>query len=458
MPSRRAVACSFALLAYLAVRLWLATTPGYPPDIGQFKLWALQAEQDGLAALYAGGADHDFSRFDYPPLYAYVLRVIGWSYSFFEQDALARQADSTLLTVLVKLPALLADLAIALLLARLARGTRAVVPLVAAWLLNPATLLDGGHWGQPDSIHSGFVLAAFAWLAGALGAARGLRASAVGAWVLLTLAALMKPLGAPFFPLLLAASLLLTGLASTLLGALASLATAALLFAPFVARFGVAEIGARLLGDVTIMSFTSVNAHNLWWLVGPWRDSERPGLLGVTATQAGLALFLAALAALIVLAVRRHRQRRAGLHAAQLLLLAGALAAAFFLLSTHLHENHLFAALPLLLGALAAAPAGNGARRPLVLLIAALSLGVAWNLVAHDFAWRHAWPFNAGEPRAYVGDAPEGVLPRGEHLAGTLGSWWNLLCGAALVAFVFGGGLVRLAWSGALPAERDEPT
>lgn len=472
MPRRRAVAWSLALLAYLAVRGWLATTPGYPPDIGQFKLWALQAEQDGLASLYGGGADHDFSRFDYPPFYAYVLRAIGWIYSFFEPDALARQADSTLLTVLVKLPALLADLAVALLLARLARrgargdggngnggsgGNGGAAPwLAAAWLLNPAVLLDGGHWGQPDSIHSGFVLAAFAALSGGLGAARGTRRSAIAAWVLLTLAALMKPLGAPFFPLLLTASLLLTGVASTLFGALASLATAALLFAPFVARFGVEAMAARLLGDVTIMSFTSVNGHNLWWLVGPWKDSEAPWLLGATATQVGLALFLSALAALLVLSVRRHRQRRAGLHAVQLLLLSGALATAFFLFATHLHENHLFAALPLLMGALALSPAGNGARRPLALLIAALSLGVAWNLVAHDFAWRHVWPFSSGDPRAYVGDAPEGVLAGGEHLAGTLGSAWNLLCGAALAAFVFGHGLVRLAWSGALPAERED--
>ncbi|MBM4014671.1 MAG: hypothetical protein FJ293_06880, partial [Planctomycetes bacterium] len=113
------------LLAYLALRFALLTTAGYPPDIGQFKLWALQAEQDGLAALYGGGADHDFSRFDYPPFYAYVLRTLGWLYSFVEPDALRRQADSTLLTALVKLPALLADLAVALLLAAIARRSAA---------------------------------------------------------------------------------------------------------------------------------------------------------------------------------------------------------------------------------------------------------------------------------------------------------------------------------------------
>ncbi len=455
MPRSRVALC---LLAYLALRLWLATTPGYPPDVGQFKLWALQSQQDGLASLYAGGADHDFSRYDYPPLYAYVLRTIGWIYSWFEPDALRRAADSTLLTVLVKLPALLADLAIALLLAWIVRATarapsarRVALPIVAAWLLNPAVLLDSGHWGQPDSIHSGFVLAAFACVGGVLGPSRGSFASIVGGWCLLALATLMKPLGAPFFPLLLAASLLVGGLRRTLAGGLAALATAALLFAPFVATFGVREVAERILGDVTIMSFTSVNAHNVWWLVGPWQPSERPWLGTVTATEVGLALFLCALAALIVLLVRRHRARRAGIHGAQLLCIAALLAAAFFLLSTHMHENHLFAALPLLLGALAAAPPGNGARRSVRWIAALLAFGIAWNLAAHDFVWRHRWPFSIGPIEGELPAGSDGAMHGGERLAGTLGAWWNLLAGVALTAFVFGAGLMRLAWSSARP-------
>lgn len=451
------------LVAYLALRAWLATTPGYPPDVGQFKLWALEAEQDGLAALYGGGAEHDFSRYDYPPLYAYVLRAIGWAYSFVEPDALARRADSTLLTVLVKLPALLADLAVAALLAAIARRAQggsgaaggrapALAPLVLAWLLNPALLLDSGHWGQPDSIHAGFALAAFAWLGGALGPARGTAAGVAGAWCLLALAALMKPLAAPLFPLLLAASLRIGGWRRTLRGAAAAVATAALLFAPFIARHGLAAVAQRVAGDVTIMSYTSVNAHNAWWLVGPWRDSEARWLGPFSATQLGLALVLAALAALVALALRRDRQRRAGLHPAQLLAIAAGSAAAFFLLATHLHENHLFGALPLLLGAIAAAPAGSSSRRAAWMLFAALSFGVAWNVAAHDFEWRHAWPLSLGAGDPYLGDAPEQPLARGEHLAGTLGTLFNLASAAAFGAFLFGGALVRLAWRPGLPA------
>lgn len=453
---------ALVLLAYVALRCWLATTAGYPPDMGQFKLWALQSQQDGLASLYAGGADHDFSRFDYPPLYAYVLRAIGWVYSFVEQDALRREADSRLLTFLVKLPALLADLAVAAALVAIARRRAAsratngaangaangangsATALAFAWLFNPAVLLDGGHWGQPDSIHAGFVLVAFASLGGALGAARGSTRSVVGAWIALTLAALMKPLGAPFFPLLLAASLLAGGLARTLLGGLASLATAALLFAPFVAAHGARAVAERIVGDVGIMAFTSVNAHNVWWLHGPWRDSETPLVGAVTATHLGLALFLASLAALVVLLVRRHRARRAGIHGAQLLAIAAMAACAFFVLSTHMHENHLFGALPLLLGALAAAPVANSRRRHVARLVAALSLGIAWNLAAHDFEWRHCWPLSLGP--ATIGDGGP-AMARGEQLAGTLGALWNLATAAALAAFVFGAGLVELAWS-----------
>jgi len=444
------------LLAYLALRFALLTTAGYPPDIGQFKLWALQAEQDGLAALYGGGADHDFSRFDYPPFYAYVLRTLGWLYSFVEPDALRRQADSTLLTALVKLPALLADLAVALLLAAIARrsaaGTEpkvargAAVAVAAAWLLDPAVLLDGGHWGQPDSIHSGFVLAAFATIGGALGPARGTRRNAALAWSWLALAALMKPLGAPFFPLLLAITLLTSGVAAAACGALAAAAVAVALFAPFVAEWGVATMVERLLGDVTIMAYTSVNGHNLWWLFGPWRDAESPLVGPLTPTHLGLLAFAVAMVAVIVLAVRRHRGRHAGLHAAQVLALAAFLATAFFLVSTHLHENHLYGALPLLLGAIAAAPPQNSTRPLAWLLFAALSLGVAWNVAAHDFVWRQCWPFILGADAPFVGDAPDQRLPRGEWLAGTIGTWWNLACGAALATFCCGASLQRLPW------------
>jgi hypothetical protein len=240
--------------------------------------------------------------------------------------------------------------------------------------------------------------------------------------------------------------LLTAAAAAAAIGATAAAAAAGLLFAPFVAEWGVTAMAERLLGDVTIMSYTSVNAHNLWWLYGPWRDADQSLVGPLSATHLGLFAFAGALSAVIVLAVRRHRERHLGLHAAQGLSLAALLAAAFFLLSTHLHENHLFAVLPLLLGAIAAAPPRNSALPRAWLILGGLTIGVAWNVAAHDYAWRQHWPLSLGADTPFVGDAPEQRLPRGEWLAGTIGTWWNLAFSAALAAFCCGGALQRLPW------------
>ncbi len=495
------------LLAYLALRLWLATTPGYGPDIGQFKLWSLLAVRDGVGHLYASeGPAHTFAGYDYPPFYAYVLWVIGKLYTCFEPDALAqvadrrvfttleletlaRTVDRTLFTVLIKLPIVLGDLAIAWLLVRIVRGrarglagareggleggqledgsaasrSAATVAggwLALAWLFNPAVLLDGGDWGQPDCVHSAFALAAFAVLGGAIGPAAGGTGdrprACVLAGILFAVSARMKPLAAPLLPLLLAASLVRCGWRATLLGGAAAITTGLLLFAPFLAASGVAVVAKRILFDVGIMSFTSVNAHNVWWLAGPWSDSEQPWLGPLTPRWIGLLLVGGFLAALLALGWRRHRARRAGLDAAQLLALAGGVVFGFFMLSTHMHENHAYAAIPLLMGALAAAPTGGPARRALVRCLALVTIGVVLNLVPHDFTWRDHWPFTLGAQTPYRADDLVHVLPLGEYVAGWFGTLWNLATCAVLFAWLFGAGLVRLPWRTELPAPAAE--
>jgi len=450
-------AARWAWLAYLALRCALLFTPGYGADIGQFKLWSLLAAEHGVARLY------ESSDFDYPPLYAYVLGAIGRTYDLIEPDALARRADSAAFTALVKLPALLFDLLIAglLLAAGRAAAPRPIGPggrahgepgagPAAAYLLNPGVLFVGACWGQPDAVHSFFAAAAFA----ALPECRGARRPAAGAalaWSLLALAALMKPLGAPYFPLLALIGLLAAGARATLLGACAAAAVAAVVALPFVVQSGLAPITGRLLRDLGLMAWTSVQAHNLWWIVGPWRDAEAAWIGGWNARQAGIALFLAFLAALCARAWIVHRARRAGLHRSQSLALAGALGFGFFMLSTHMHENHAFAAVPLLLAAIAAAPRGNGARRLLAWLVAAVSAGLLLNCAAHDPWLRERWPLALGGPSGYAGDAPGRTFLAGEWIAGWIGTIWNLLAFGALCVFTFGEGLRRLAWRPGLP-------
>lgn len=411
------------LLAYLALRWALGVDPGYTYDVQAYKRWMLAASTYGIARVY------ETSDCDYPPLYVYYLYPLGKVYAAVRPpaggdpataDGAARLefSDGPLLTFLVKLPPLLMDLALASLLFGLARrvGTRwtptpghkgggaraptrtapvrasATPGLVVAglYLANPAVLFDGGYWGQPDSIHSFFVLAAFVTLGGR---------RAWPAWVLLTLATLMKPLGAPFFPLLGILSLAWHGWRGSLAGGASAAATAALVFLPFMLAGQMGTTFDRVVGDVGAMPFTSVNAHNLWWALGGWRDADVPWIGPFSLTHLSMALFGVLYAGVLVRAHRLHRAARSlgigTVSQPQALALVFLIALGFFMLSTHMHENHLFMAIPLLAPLLLV---GGSWQRRMRVLFVALSFAVLANMVLHDLTIPERPPFIWGGP------------------------------------------------------------
>ena len=87
-----------------------ATTRGYAADIGTFSAWAGHAA-DGLTSFYSPGY---FA--DYPPGYIYLLWVIGKL-----RLVLGIDFDTPAFLVLLKLPAILADIATAGILFMLSR-------------------------------------------------------------------------------------------------------------------------------------------------------------------------------------------------------------------------------------------------------------------------------------------------------------------------------------------------
>ena len=382
-----------ALVFYLLLRWVLATQPGYVYDVKLYKNWALYAARDGVEEIYS-----QHSGMDYPPLYAYILYPFGKIYLGAVPEAASaldenKLLDSPTLTVLVKLPCILFDLAIAGLLALWVRR-RSVLdgpgdrwPRLLPWLylLNPVVLFDSAYWGQPDAIHSAFTLAAFLWL--------GWGRSAWPSWVLLTLATLMKPLGAPFFPLLGVVSLVRHGFKSTLVGGIAAIATGLLVFAPYIATGRMDETISRVVGDVGAMSYTSTNAHNLWWALGGWQNSEVPWLGPFTATQVALAIF--GIFYLGVLLVGHHLHGRGwslaallpkanpegGISHPQMIGLAFVVGFGFFMISTHMHENHMFIVVPLL-APLTILPGPK--QRWIRGMFLAASIGCFLNLVLHD--------------------------------------------------------------------------
>lgn len=369
------------LAVYVALRLLLGLVPGYLPDLAYYTRWAIAAAAD-LPAVY------ETADVDYPPGYLYPLWLVAEAWGAVAPFAPADEMlERPAWMLALKLPPLGFDLAAAGLL-RLAvgragawgeRGDPARAGRLAAWayLVNPAVLWSSGYWGQTDAVLGALVLAAV------LAAAAGRAGMAGALWCAATLT---KPLGAPYGPLLAWWSLTRAGLGGAARFALGAALAALLLLAPFLLTGRGPALLDRLTRDLDAMPYTSVYAHNLWWLLGPWRDADAPWLGPLTPKALGLAAF--AVASVVVLwAVGRRDAAadRRGSAAARLLHAAAAVAATFFFLSTLMHENHLFVAVPLLL-------AVAGRDRGLALLAAAASVACFANMFLHDLVVPRALP------------------------------------------------------------------
>ncbi len=430
----------YTLLALnLLLRIVLATLPGYANDVDSYKRWGLGAARSGLAAAYEN------THVDYPPLFLYVLSGVCKIYLLVDPEASPDNLpDATLLTFLVKLPHLAADLLLAALLFN-------VVSVLGTWgsiragpshgrtaallfLWNPALLFGSAYWGQPDGLHGALAFGALAALA--LG-----RCATSG--VLLSLGGLMKPLAAPLVPLLAVAAGASRGVRGFVTAGVGGLLAAVVVFLPFLLTGRIGPVLQKVLLDVEAMPFTSVNAHNLWWLLGSWQNANASWLGPVSAKGFGLTLFLALYAALLVRALpwMRDATASAGEFGARLYLTAAAVVTSFFFLSTHMHENHMFLTVPLLL-------AVAGRSRELCLLALGASCAVFLNEALHDLALPHALPL-LGRPSPVLDP----------HL-GTPYSWIQLVgsfVNALLVAAVFAGTL-REAWRIADESPSGTPT
>jgi Gpi18-like mannosyltransferase len=333
---------------------------------------------------------YEATRVDYAPLYLYVLYGLGKLYLAFEPDTLPGELpDGAGLTMLVKSPHIVADLLLAWLLARLVAGAGSWGPryrdpgwgrlAALLYLFNPAVLWGSGYWGQPDAIHSLLAVASVALLA---------RGALTGSGALLAAGGLMKPLAAPLVALVAVAAGWRRGLRGLLYCAAGGLGVAVLVFLPYLLSGRIVPVLRKVLFDIEAMPFTSVNGHNLWWLLGPWQDANAPIWGPVTPKFAGLTLFLALYAALLAASVVWMRAKpplQPGEYSARCFALAGAVTCGFFFFSTHMHENHLFLAVPFLL-------AVAGRSRTLAAVAAAVSVAVFVNMALHDLALPYRLP------------------------------------------------------------------
>lgn len=350
-----------AFLASLLIQLALCALPDTMGDLLGYRVWARTLAREGLAGAYwpMPSADRNGGMaiaVDYPPVFPYLLLLIGRS---------CAGCSDAVVESLIRVPLVLANLALGLLIFADARRWDAGQAGLSAMLyvFNPAVLFDTCYWGQADSLCALFLAASVVTLT----------RKPEWAWGLLALAALTKPLAYPFIPLALLVTIRRFGWRRSLsaVGAFALCASLALL--PF---WGIGRLGAllrALLLQLDAMPYMSVNAHNLWWLLQggtPWIDARAKAIGPLSSEQLGIALFAVFYAVTLLRAWRSADERATRLAFASVAL-------GFFMLSTHMHENHAFDVLPLLLLAGAACP------RPRV-FVALVSATLLANMLLHD--------------------------------------------------------------------------
>jgi len=306
--------------------LRLACAPivrGHPIDVGDFMAWADHAYQEGLANFYNGDI---FA--DYPPGYIYVLYVLGAVRSWLGLDPASPAS-----VLLIKLPAMLADLATAGLVYRTAsrlRDERTALLAALLYALNPLVFADSVVWGQMDAVFCLFV----ALMVVALQDKR-LPAAAV----FFVVAALIKPQSLMFAPLLLFS---VRKRRETAKAALYALAACAVIVLPFAVRQGPLWIFKHYHAMFSLYPYATFNAFNVYALLGA--NGAQTGQTRLGIPYAGWDLvFLAAIVALTGALLLKSRRDGKMFYAAFLVSML------VFAFKTGLHERYGYTAAALAL-------------------------------------------------------------------------------------------------------------
>jgi dolichyl-phosphate-mannose--protein O-mannosyl transferase/Gpi18-like mannosyltransferase len=334
------------LLAGLGLRLLFIGSTGFATDVTTFVAWTLSLLDNGLPHFYAktGFAD-------YPPGYFYILAIFGHLWAPFR----AMDPQYNLLRIVVKLPAVLADLGVGWLIYTI--GRRFAAPAIAlgaaaVYLLNPATIMNSADWGQIDSVAGGFALLGAYLLLKSDDAAFGTFSWAIpAAWVSLAYSLLIKPQAAVLIVLFIAFAYADPArrrerIVATGVGIVAAFVFSILLVVPFHPTAN--PIGAlqwllqRYEFGSSVYDYNTVNAFNLWAIRGAMWTKDNL-LIGWGPFQLpqyvwGIALVVASLG-LVVWRYLQERTAGAFMESCAIALLG------FFILSTRMHERYSFDAL-----------------------------------------------------------------------------------------------------------------
>jgi Gpi18-like mannosyltransferase len=330
-PTSLAIGFVAALAAGIVIRVFLLPTEGLRGDLDQFVLWVHGIAVDGLPNAY----DQNLS---FPPVMAYVWGLLAAVQPAFQT---VTDASDPAIRALMKAPASVADIGLALLVAFALRDRpRWAVIGAAAIALHPAVIDISAWWGQYESI---YMVSALAAVICAVNGRNGLAAA------LLAVALMTKPQVLPFLVPFAAWFWATGGWRGLLRAAAIGLVVIVVLWLPFIPAGGPANYLKNLAEyQAEIFNILSLRAWNLWWIVqslfaGGGFVADDVAFIGpLTLRHVGYVLtgLLSLLVAVVVARDPRPRTLIVGL--------AGATLIAFCFL-TSMHERYAYGALVFLM-------------------------------------------------------------------------------------------------------------
>ncbi|WP_425803554.1 hypothetical protein ACHOLT_18205 [Desulfitobacterium sp. Sab5] len=329
IPSDKHKLLIFTILCIgLLWRISLATwVTGHPYDLSTFLNWANTAA-NRFSQFYTG-LSTGRSASDYPPLYIYVLYLIG--------KAISISWLSPYAVLLLKLPSILADILTGYLIYKLAEKHltwEKSALLSAFYLFNPAIFINSTVWGQVDSFFTLIIVTAVILLT----------EQKIGlAAVFFTAAILMKPQGIIFIPVLgfeLIRQLKQKNWKIVFKAILAAMLTTVILVLPFSINGGVSWILKLYTGTLGEYPYASVNGFNLYSLFGLNFVKDTAKGFIFSYHQWGLIFIVLISAFAWFLYIK-------GKDASYVAATAWLLIAGVFVLSTRMHERYLFPAVAL---------------------------------------------------------------------------------------------------------------
>jgi len=327
---RHFVVLGIAIVAGILIRVALLPTAGLKGDLDQFVLWVHGIAVNGLGNAY----DQNLS---FPPVMAYLWGLLAALETAFK--TVTDSSDQSI-RVLMKIPAVLADVGLALLLAYAlrARPWWAITAAVVV-MLHPSVIDVSAWWGQYESI---YLLSGLAAVMFAVNGRNGFAAAA------LAVCLMTKPQALPFVLPFAAWFWAHGGVREVARTAAIGLAVIVALWLPFIAAGGPLDYLHNLADyQNNVFPILSLNAWNVWWLVqiaavGGFAGDQIAVLGPLTFRHVGFILTGLVSIVVAILIVRDPRPRT-------LILGLAASTLAWYGLLTQMHERYAYGALIFLL-------------------------------------------------------------------------------------------------------------